>query len=651
MKAVTAKRSLSTQLMRWVFGCYCFIAIAVTLFQMVKEYRHTQSEVVKELSRYQEIFGHVLARSIWDLDRERIGENLQALFSVPIVVGIKVIREGDEDVFMAKGVISENDKISFKYQPKGVNIEPVTKLLSYDFPLFYVFSGKEIKLANVTLYSDSNVVLSRVELGYLFLVVNAVIKSLALFIIFYFFAKYIVLTPLSSLRHRIHSINFDNLDEYDKDYEYSKVPNEIDELNSSFNLLVKELSSSKHEVLLIKKGLEDEVLSRTAELQTALDVKTRFLATMSHEIRTPMNGIIGTLDLMDKTTDLKKHKYYNRLAKESALTLLSLVNDILDFSKIESGRMELELRPFDIHYLVRSIYENYKLQIKDKNIDLELEEYNLTNKWLIGDSIRLKQVISNLLNNAIKFTIEGKVTFQVILEEIQSHYELIVSIKDTGIGIDQDAIDNLFRDFTQADTSTTRRFGGTGLGLAIVKQLVEMMGGRIQVNSQIGEGSHFCVSIPFQESKEHQSVKDLTSNLKLNQFQGKILLVEDNLINQEVAKEILSDFKLSVVIASNGEEALEKLNKESFDLVLMDCQMPILDGYDATKAIRSGQANQANIDNTQVPIVAMTANAVDGDKEKCIACGMDDYLSKPIDVQALSRVLECYLDSTVHSQD
>ncbi|MFT5593381.1 MAG: signal transduction histidine kinase/AmiR/NasT family two-component response regulator [Oceanicoccus sp.] len=639
MKAVRAKRSISTQLIRWVFGVYCVIAVTVTIFHMVKEYRHTQQKIVRELSLYQDVFGQVLARSIWDLDRVRITENLNVLFNMPVIVGIKIIKPKETEIFMAKGLVDDNGVIRNILSNGNEKSSDPVALLSYDFPLNYYFSGKIIKLADVTLYSDSNVVLSRVGLGYLFLLINSIIKSLALFIIFYFFAKYIILRPLHSLTKKIHSINFDNLDEYDSRYIISKTPNELDELYSSFNALVKELATSKNEIVSVKNNLENEVIERTSDLQKALDIKTRFLATISHEIRTPMNGIIGMLGLLKKNNQDEKNIRYINLAKESADTLLSLVNDVLDFSKIESGKMKLESRPFDIDYLIHAIYENYKYQAKSKEIDLVLDISKLESVWINGDSIRLKQIVGNLLSNAIKFTQEGNVTLNIALDQIEeSLAQLIISVKDTGIGIKQENIPMLFNDFTQEDSSTTRRFGGTGLGLAIVRQLVELMNGSISVTSEIGKGSEFKITIPVEIAQtKSKIVQGHNENESIHK--GRALLVEDNAINQEVAKELLSDFGLSVTICENGQEAIEALLADEFDVVFMDCQMPVMDGYAATKAIRNGEADSENLVNRDIPIIAMTANAIDGDKEKCLACGMNEYLSKPIASAELSRIL------------
>lgn len=606
---------------------------------MVKEYRHTQQKIVRELSLYQDVFGQVLARSIWDLDRVRITENLNVLFNMPVIVGIKIIKPKETEIFMAKGLVDDNGVIRNILSNGNEKSSDPVALLSYDFPLNYYFSGKIIKLADVTLYSDSNVVLSRVGLGYLFLLINSIIKSLALFIIFYFFAKYIILRPLHSLTKKIHSINFDNLDEYDSRYIISKTPNELDELYSSFNALVKELATSKNEIVSVKNNLENEVIERTSDLQKALDIKTRFLATISHEIRTPMNGIIGMLGLLKKNNQDEKNIRYINLAKESADTLLSLVNDVLDFSKIESGKMKLESRPFDIDYLIHAIYENYKYQAKSKEIDLVLDISKLESVWINGDSIRLKQIVGNLLSNAIKFTQEGNVTLNIALDQIEeSLAQLIISVKDTGIGIKQENIPMLFNDFTQEDSSTTRRFGGTGLGLAIVRQLVELMNGSISVTSEIGKGSEFKITIPVEIAQtKSKIVQGHNENESIHK--GRALLVEDNAINQEVAKELLSDFGLSVTICENGQEAIEALLADEFDVVFMDCQMPVMDGYAATKAIRNGEADSENLVNRDIPIIAMTANAIDGDKEKCLACGMNEYLSKPIASAELSRIL------------
>lgn len=628
--------------MRWVFGFYCLVAVVVTVFHMVKEYRHTQQDIVKELSLYQAVFGQVLARSIWDLDRERITENLDVLFNMPVIVGIKIIKPNEDEIFMAKGVVNDKNKIRIFSSDYEAPSNEILDLLSYEFPLYYTFSGTDIKLADVTLYSDSSVVLSRLKFGYLFLLVNSIIKSLALFVIFYFFSKYIILKPLKLLTDKIHKINFNNLNDYNSEYIESKIPNELDELNSSFNALVEELSSSKDEILAVKNDLEKEVVDRTSDLQTALDVKTRFLATISHEIRTPMNGIIGMLNLINKNNHDEKNKRYIKLAQDSTETLLSLVNDVLDFSKIESGKLHLERRAFNIDYLIHSIYESYKYQAQSKNIGLILETINLEDRWIKSDAIRLKQVVGNLLSNAIKFTQDGEVTLQVSLNNTNTtEAKLIVYVKDSGIGVEQENISNLFNDFTQADSSTTRRFGGTGLGLAIVNQIVELMGGEIDVTSELDKGSEFKIEVPVQLATKQLQPAQRNTEVGTS-HEGRILLVEDNLINQEVAKELLSDFGLSITIAQNGQDAIDKLRKHQFDVVFMDCQMPVMDGYAATQAIRAGAADSEGIANQGIPIIAMTANAIDGDKAKCLACGMNEYLSKPIENAELSRVLSIY---------
>lgn len=332
------------------------------------------------------------------------------------------------------------------------------------------------------------------------------------------------------------------------------------------------------------------------------------------------------------------------MAQESADTLLSLVNDVLDFSKIEAGKLNLEEHVFDMDFLVHAIFENYKHQTRNKEIDLILDAVTIRDLWVKGDSIRLKQVIGNLLSNAIKFTEKGSVTLKINVNKInEEKITLIISVIDTGIGLDSENIKNVFSDFTQADSSTTRRFGGTGLGLAIVNQLVELMGGKIHVRSELNVGSEFTVELPINIAKHTELVLQNDESESLV-YQGKVLLVEDNLINQEVAKELLADLGLTVCIANNGEEAIEQIKKNTFDVVFMDCQMPVMDGYSATEAIRSGAADTQTASNKEIPIIAMTANAIGGDKEKCLACGMNDYLSKPIEDEELNRVLLKYIN-------
>ncbi|MCG8538260.1 MAG: ATP-binding protein [Pseudomonadales bacterium] len=377
--------------------------------------------------------------------------------------------------------------------------------------------------------------------------------------------------------------------------------------------------------------------------ESATQAKSEFLASMSHEIRTPMNGVIGMLNLLLNLPLSERANRYAMLSKRSSESLLSLINDILDFSKIEAGRLELEFTHFNILDLVDEIYQTFSHRDEDSQVDIQLDVTGITAPWIKGDPLRIRQVINNLMGNAIKFTSKGTIVLKVenkILEE--GNVQLSGSVTDTGIGIADDKLHQLFESFSQADSSTTRKYGGTGLGLAIVKNLCELMQGSIRVQSVEGEGScfEFQVNVAMSSEEEFNQQVEPSPRLEFCHYPNRVLLVEDNPINQEVALGMLEEWKIKVDCAENGIEALRCLaalpDYEGYDLILMDCQMPGLDGYETTRKIRKGTAGHRFVG---IPIIALTANAMQGDQQKCLDAGMNDYLAKPINTLELEQKL------------
>jgi two-component system, sensor histidine kinase and response regulator len=382
----------------------------------------------------------------------------------------------------------------------------------------------------------------------------------------------------------------------------------------------------------------------------ASHAKSEFLANMSHEIRTPMNGVIGMVNFLLETDLTVEQREFASTVKVSADALLFIINDILDFSKIEAGKMTLEKVSFDLRETVKSTIELLTLQAQGKGLSLTYSIKPGTCTNLLGDPTRLRQILLNLAGNAIKFTAQGKVSLEISpLHETNDDIQLQFSVHDTGIGISEEAQKNLFQSFTQADASTTRKYGGTGLGLAISRKLVELMGGTLNVASKLGEGSIFSFTLQLPKQKvdatgDRPPVAALaySSNAQATTASvaskdTHVLLAEDGKVNQLVATRLLKQLGCTVDIAENGREAVEAWQKNHYRIIFMDCHMPEMDGYAASRRIRELEAEQ-NLSPTQ--IIALTASTMEGDRELCFAAGMSDFTSKPISKQALETALK-----------
>ncbi len=393
---------------------------------------------------------------------------------------------------------------------------------------------------------------------------------------------------------------------------------------------------STRDYLLERIMHSQELQAAMLKSEAANIAKSEFLANMSHEIRTPMNAVIGLSSILEKSQPLTDNqKKYITTLRESGESLLMLINDLLDVAKIEASAIEIENIDFDLKQLLSEIVNMLSVGIREKGLTISLDTTTIENIWVKGDPTRIRQIITNLCSNAVKFTSHGKVVVSVFRQESQ---EFCISVSDTGIGISPEKLTKIFEKFTQADNTISRKFGGTGLGLAISKTLTELMGGKIFVTSEVGRGSCFTVILPLKEAAVYRNVLS-AQKIKVEPLthKGHVLLVEDYPANVLVATTFLEEFGYSVDIANSGVVALKKATKNRYDCILMDVQMPLMDGFQATDAIRRHERSNGK---SATPIIGMTAHALQGDRERCLAAGMNEYVSKPFSPDELKKKLE-----------
>ncbi|WP_221798760.1 ATP-binding protein [Oceanobacter mangrovi] len=585
------------------------------------------------------------ARFIWtdEVDQRTLQEwNTEVELSLGIVGEglIPMLIQGDlSNVYdNLDSILANNDRwleIGL-YNPDGLSLYPLEDPVGQEFSAgvriyHHDIYHNKVLLGHLDLYFDLESVLHSIhdqtKSIYLVLLVMLFLVATSMLAVFY----RLVSQPLQGLGKAMNALS-------EGDYA-AVIPlagsNELAALAVRFETMRSLLQEERQQLV---QALE------TAE--SASKAKGEFLANMSHEIRTPMNGVLGMLQLMLDAPLAADQRERAELALSSAKSLITVINDILDFSKIEAGKLELEQIDFDLEGLLNEVAQQHQAQLQGKDVEFVLVTEGIRHRYLKGDPSRIRQVLNNLCGNALKFTTAGEVRLEVITTpEPTGGVHLDFTVQDSGIGIPPDRLEIIFNSFSQADASTTRKYGGTGLGLSITRQLSELMGGSIDLESEPGVGTTAHVSLLLDEGQPISlAVDTLDESLQTAGQQARVLLVEDNRVNQVVALSLLKRLGCATEVAENGRQAMYMLRgddgRHPYQLVLMDCQMPEMDGYEATERIRAGEGGAGY---KTVPVIAMTANSMKGDLEKCLAVGMDDYVSKPLNVELFGEVVSKWL--------
>jgi Signal transduction histidine kinase len=642
-------RSLAANLLRVVLAIYLSLALLLTFGQLALEYQNEKRRLTKEIESVANTFSPIISKALWNVDEEQTKASLLGVLGINYDVLNTQLLDAENSILYDfnssadKGHIFEDWPII--PQLTGLFLENYR----FEYDLYYVSDfTSEQKIGTLVLQSNSNVVLNRAAHTFLITIISAIFKTSLLALIFYFIMRIMVGRPLKQITtamQRLHPKDGSGQPATNFSRRLLVRDDELGSMARTFIELVNSLRQKDKELNAYANELEAKVQERTLQLERASQAKSDFLASVSHEIRTPMNGIIGLAHLLEDTELNTQQRQYVEVIQNSGQALIHIINEILDHLKIESKKIELENAAFDLRGIFSECLALFNHQARESQIQVTADYAQDCPPFVYGDSTRVRQVLLNILGNAFKFTERGSIHVSARGTPLADGRVMVeIAVADTGIGIEPEQLHRLFKPFSQADSSTTRRFGGTGLGLAICKQLVELMGGNIGVDSEPGRGSRFWFAIPFFPTTSATIATTADAKTITAQYPNfanmHVLVAEDNPVNQMVITGHLKRYNISPTLVENGRQAIDYCKRQStaLDLILMDGEMPEMDGWQAAENIRKMELRSRS--GEPVKIFAMTAHARDTYEEKALHHGMDGLLAKPIDPRKLEDILQ-----------